>query len=185
VYKLAFFCLFCFFLTSCEEFNIFDTDSISSEYIELNNFSEICSYSPMNLFLEQDSVCSMKIVANKKIINKFKYQILKGRLSLESGYENWSQNLKPIEIFIKYKQINNIIIETPCAYRTINPITTSKFNINIGSGSELLDLDLDLQTEELNIKSSGKIMGGIRLKGKSIKCNYVLNGNVKLNFKIF
>jgi hypothetical protein len=147
--------LFCFaLLFSCEKKELRKVVALEPfDKIELNDFFEV--------FLIQDTVCKLEIVASPKIVNKVKYAIENGKLQLDNSYKgNWNHpKSNKVKLYIHVVALKELNATETCNIQTTNTLLGDEIGFILGSKLNQVSLDLNCTTFYAwnNFPCSGKI----------------------------
>ncbi len=144
----------CALLFSCEKKELRKVVALKTfDKIELNDFFEV--------FLIQDTVCKLEIVAAPKIVNKVKYAIEDGKLIIDNSYRgNWSHpKSNKVKLYIHVIALKELNAQETCNVQTVNTLLGDEIGFILGSKLNQVSLDLNCTTFYAwnNFPCSGKI----------------------------
>lgn len=127
-----------FILFSCSKENRWDCfkrsgKTISEERV-LNDFTELEVRSNFNIILIKDDVNKATIEAGENLMPLIKTEVNEGKLILKnSNLCNWSRSYsKKINITLRVKSIEKIIVKEICDISNSDSIKTENFKIEVG-----------------------------------------------------
>jgi hypothetical protein len=100
-------------------------------YTNINPFNKIEFNSSFDVFLTEDSIFKIKVIADEDVIDNISFKVIDSVLIFNNGTNNkWlSPTKNKIELYINSKQITRIDADQTCKIKTLNPITTEEFGI--------------------------------------------------------
>jgi len=131
-----------FLFCSCTKKN-----RVESLTFRLPSFSEIELYNPFWVYLQEDSLCSIEIVANEDIIGDISVEVEDHILKIrnESRLKMLTPTKNKIELYINSPPLSRVTAQETCNINTLNPITSDEFGLILKSKANEANLELDCQ----------------------------------------
>lgn len=151
------------FLFSCKKEN----NNASKIFDSLTPFDEIELKSAFNVYLTQDTMYSVRVQGNEKLIENISVVVEDNILKLENNnHLKWlSPKSNKIIVYINSDRPKKINAFETCNVKTITPIITHEFGIVMGSKLNMAELELNNDIFYFwNIHPCG---GKLTLRGKT------------------
>jgi len=162
---LVFALAFCF---SCKKENMCDclksTGDIITKDIEVTAFTSIEVQSNVNVYITQDTVCSVRVEAGKHLMKSITAQVSNGMLTLDNNNRcNFMRSYKkPINIYVRVKDLSELVHRGSGQVISTNTIKQNMFTANVwSSGNIELLLDLNDASFNLHVNSGDMTLRGI------------------------
>jgi len=145
---------------------------------EVKDFTGIKCDGITQVFLTQANTNTVKVEANKYLINKIETKVKNGVLiiKVQTGKRNFNRDEDSIKIYITMKILNKIELEGASSIQSLNTINTDKFKI---SAEGAASINLDVNVNEISLTLSGA--STTNLKGKTAVLNTNVSGASLLN----
>jgi hypothetical protein len=147
--------LFCFILLiSCEKKEV-------RKIVALEQFDKIELHDFFDVFLIQDTVCKLEILASPKIVNKVNYVIENGTLIINNSYKrNWNHpKSNKVKLYIHVVALKGLNAQETCNIQSVNTLLGDEIGVVLESKLNQVNLDLNCTTFYAwnNFPCSGKI----------------------------
>jgi len=112
---------------------------------ELEPFNEIELNDAFEVFLQEDSVYSIRIVGDEKVIQHVSFKVENNVLRIDNERSvKWITPRKnKIQLYLKSKTLSQIIAGEACYIQTINPITSEEFGLVLTGKVNEANLELN------------------------------------------
>ena len=161
---LVVFSLLCLaIVSSCQKKDI---DFSSTTTLEV--FKEVELHSSFHVFLQEDSVFSIRAVGRQDVIEGLIFTIQDSVLKIEDPRKSeWrTPTSNKVELYISSPQLSKLTTFEACDIKTVNPITSNEFGLVLGGKANEANLELNCN---IFYHWSGSVSGGkIELDGQ---CN--------------
>lgn len=143
---------------SCNKENRCDcfknSGSITTESRIIPDFNKIYLEDNINLFITQDTICSLTVEAGKHLLKSIKTEVTDNCLYLKNENKcNWVRSFKnKINVYLKYREIKNIIYyEGSGNIKTTDTLHADYFQLDDWNGSGTIDLTINTKTSWFNL----------------------------------
>jgi hypothetical protein len=141
----------------CKKENRFDLFKRTGKQIiekrDLDFFNVIDVNDNLDVYLVQDSLCFAEIKAGKNLVSNIKTKVESNQLIINNNNKyNFTRSYQhKIEIYIHFKQLNELIYRGTGAISSINEIKNNSFTFNSWDGADTVKLLLDVPVVYANI----------------------------------
>ncbi len=167
--------LACSSLSCCKKESMLDlfksTGKIVKEQREAGYFDKIQLEDNINLIITQDTINKIVVQAGKNLLKLIKTDVKDNCLNIHNDNKcNWVRSFdKEINVYVSLKNLQNIYYSGSGKISTTNTIVTDYLEVNIKSGSNVVDLSIDANVSWFNIHTGP---GDIKICGNS-EVNYL------------
>lgn len=153
------------FSSACEEQ---DQEQLSY-YQTLSPFNIIELNSVFDVFLIQDTLFALKIVASEKVVKNIAFTVQDGilRISNESNGKWLAPKDNKVTLYITSDLLTEIRPNATCFITTVNPIITDDFTIIMGHRPRLARIDLALNCKSFLYWNNHQCGGKVNLSGNA------------------
>jgi len=132
-----------FVLSSCSK-----NEEIVSKTLSVQAFSYIQIDDSFDIFLIEDTCFSVEIRAVEDIVDQINCTVSENKLIISNSTSaKWlSPTNNKIEIYIKSKPLEEVILNETCHLQTVNPISSVSFGLIMKSKTNWATLDLACET---------------------------------------
>ncbi len=166
-------------LSSCSNF-LFEDDDLVNQTLDVPNIHKIQVENIFNIELIQDTVEYIIATGTKNQLKKLDVSSKDNTYSLKQSYNNLLKNYSPIKLEIHFKNINDILINSPVNISNTETLNLNNLNILVLEEAELVEMDLNLDCKKLIFHVKGTVSGLYKFKGECPSASYTLNGTTNL-----
>ncbi|HMQ68409.1 MAG TPA: head GIN domain-containing protein [Ignavibacteria bacterium] len=150
--------------------------NVAKETRSISSFSKIELNSVMNVFLNQSGTESITIEADNNLFSYIETYVENNTLKIETKKNYNLKNYKKLNVYINYKDINDLVNNSVGNVRSEHQLNFSSLNIENNSVG---NLDLDLNGKNLNVEINS--VGNVTFSGKADNVNIENNsvGNLE------
>jgi len=159
---------------SCDD--LFNSGDIITKEYELEDFSEIYIEDIFNIFLVQDTICSLKLEGGSNLLSDIDFYIKDNKFHItnENG-GTWSRKYEQISVYIRLKDITFLKVDESSRVETIDTLKLPKLTIQ--SITDYADISLTIKSNNFYFVNEGTSGGYFTFKGKTINSKMFARGS--------
>lgn len=172
--------IFILLTISCNDILFNSGDTITKE-IEIEYFKEVYIEDIFDVFLIQDTICSIKVKGGSNLISNLEFNVDSDRkLTVsDNSSASWSRSYDKIEFYITVDTLDFLRLNAPCKVISQNYLTTPNFKI--WSITDYAEFDILLDGTNFSFTNNATSGGSINLSGEVNNLSFRTRGSFKLN----
>jgi hypothetical protein len=157
--------LFIVLMSSCGN----DGQEETFRYDELQDFTEVELNSVFDVYLQQDTLHSIRIVGSEKAVSHISYRVDSGVLRMADNAKlKWlSPRDNRIKVYLSALQFNSILVNEASRIQSVNTIESDQLSITMGPKTKLNEINLDLDVDSFTYWNNHQCGGNMKLGGKA------------------
>lgn len=176
--------LFMLLISSCDD-TLFNEGEVITKEIKVDDFDEIYVEDIFDIYLIQDTVCSIKAKGGSNLISNLTFNVDDDKiLSIDNNNSvRWSRDYDKIELYISVDTLWFLRLNAPSKVITLDTLKTPE--LKIFSITDFAEYDINLDCNNCYIVNSATSGGIVNINGKAITFSFRARGSFKINAQDF
>jgi len=171
-------------ISSCDD-TLFNEGDITTKEIIVNDFDEIYVEDIFDIYLIQDTVCSIKAKGGSNLISNLTFKVDDDKiLSIDNNNSNrWSRSYDKIELYISVDTLWFLRLNAPSRVVSLDTLVTPE--LKIFSITDFAEYDINLDCNNCYIVNTSTSGGVVNLTGKAVTFSFRARGSFQINAQDF
>lgn len=162
-------------ILSCDN-ALFDSGSIVTKEYKLEDFNEIYIEDVFDIYLTQDTVCSLKLEGGSNLLSDINFEVRDKEFHIKNDNgANWSRKYEQIAVHISLKDITFLKVDESANVQSIDTLKLPK--ITIWSITDYADIDLTIESDNFYIVNESTSGGYFTIKGETVNSGIWARGS--------
>ena len=173
-----------FFLFSCDD-ALFNEGSVITKNIEISDFKEIYVNDIFEIYLIQDTICKIEVIAGSNLIPNLEFNVdADKKLTInDNNSARWSRDYNKTELYISVDTLRFLKLNAPSNVISHNTLITPE--LKIYSITDFAEIDINVACNNCYVVNSGTSGGIINLSGETNSFTFWARASIQINAENF